>query len=145
MAIMQTRRRFLTTLSLAGAAGLMPASPALAAAEPLETTTLRLVRVPAICQAPLYIAEDLLRSDGFTDIRYVDTPTDAIAPAVGRGEADFGLAAAIDHIQAIDTGTPIVLLGGVHVGCFELLGRESVRSITDLKGKSVGVDLLGSP
>jgi NitT/TauT family transport system substrate-binding protein len=145
MPMMQTRRRFLTTLSLASAAGLMPASPALAAAEPLETTTLRLVRVPAICQAPLYIAEDLLRSDGFTDIRYVDTPTDAIAPAVGRGEADFGLAAAIDHIQAIDTGTPIVLLGGVHVGCFELLGRESVRSITDLKGKSVGVDLLGSP
>jgi NitT/TauT family transport system substrate-binding protein len=140
----QTRRHFLTTLSLA-TAGLVRAAPALAAADPLETTTVRLTRVPAICQAPQYIAEELLRSDGFTDIRYVETPTDVIAPAVGRGEADFGMAAAIDHIQAIDTGTPVVLLGGVHVGCFELFGQESVRSIIDLKGKTVGVDLLGSP
>jgi NitT/TauT family transport system substrate-binding protein len=141
----QTRRRFLTTFSLAGAAGVVRARPALAATESLETTSVRLTRVPAICQAPQYIAEELLRSDGFTDIRYVDTPTDAIASAVGRGEADFGMAAAIDHIQAIDAGTPVVLLGGVHVGCFELFGREGVRSIVDLKGKSVGVDLLGSP
>src|SRR6266436_580285 len=145
MPMMQTRRRFLTTLSLASAASVVRAPPAPAAEGPLETTTVRLTRVPAICQAPQYIAEELLRSDGFTDIRYVDTPTDAIAPAVGRGEADFGLAAAIDHIQAIDAGTPVVLLGGVHVGCFELFGREGARTIVDLKGKSVGVDLLGSP
>jgi NitT/TauT family transport system substrate-binding protein len=142
----QTRRRFLTTISAAaGAAGLVRAPPARAAADPLETTTVRLTRVPAICQAPQYIAEELMRSEGFTDIRYVNTPTDAIAPAVGRGEADFGMAAAIDHIQAIDAGTPIVLLAGVHVGCFELFGREGVRSIIDLKGRSVGVDGLGSP
>src|SRR5438105_9597607 len=141
----QTRRRFLTTLSLAGAAGLVRAPPALAAADPPETTTVRLVRVPAICQAPQYVAEDLLRSDGFTDIRYVDTPTDAIAPAVGRGEADFGMAAAFDHIQAIDAGVPIVVLAGIHVGCFELFGSERVRTIAELKGKSVGIEGLGSP
>jgi NitT/TauT family transport system substrate-binding protein len=32
----------------------------------------------------------------------------------------------------------------VHVGCFELFGNEGVRSIVDLKGKSVGVQGLGS-
>ena len=31
----------------------------------------RLRRDPGICVAPWYIAEDLLRAEGFTDIRYV--------------------------------------------------------------------------
>jgi NitT/TauT family transport system substrate-binding protein len=31
----------------------------------------------------------------------------------------------------------------VHVGCFELFGNEGIRSITDLKGKTVGVQALG--
>jgi hypothetical protein len=39
---------------------------------------------------------------------------------------------------------PITFLAGVHVGCFELFGNESIRSIADLKGKSVGVPGLGS-
>ena len=36
------------------------------------------------------------------------------------------------------------MLAGVHVGCFELFAHEGVRTITDLKGKSVGVQALGS-
>jgi NitT/TauT family transport system substrate-binding protein len=45
----------------------------------------------------------------------------------------------------VDAGDPITILGGVHVGCFELFGTEHVRSIRDLKGKSVGVGGLGFP
>jgi hypothetical protein len=38
-----------------------------------------------------------------------------------------------------------MLLAGVMVGCFELFGNEGIRNITDLKGKSVGVQAaLGS-
>jgi NitT/TauT family transport system substrate-binding protein len=33
----------------------------------------------------------------------------------------------------------------VHVGCFEVFGSEGIHSILDLKGKSVGVEALGSP
>jgi NitT/TauT family transport system substrate-binding protein len=33
----------------------------------------------------------------------------------------------------------------VHVGCFEVFGNEGIHSILDLKGKSVGVEALGSP
>jgi NitT/TauT family transport system substrate-binding protein len=48
-------------------------------------------------------------------------------------------------ILQVDAGVPIVLLGGVHVGCFELFGTERVRTIRDLKGKTVAVPGLGSP
>src|SRR5262245_33981161 len=44
----------------------------------------------------------------------------------------------------LDAGAPIVLLGGVHVGCFELFGTERVQAIRDLKGKTVAVPEEGS-
>ena len=57
MPTMQTRRRFLTTLSLAGAAGLVRAPGVRAAEGLLETTTVRLARDPGICLAPQYRSE----------------------------------------------------------------------------------------
>jgi hypothetical protein len=45
-------------------------------------------RITAICAAPSYIADGLLRAEGFTDIRY--TPR-ASVDAVARGEIDFDL------------------------------------------------------
>ena len=90
MPMMQTRRRFLTTLSLAGAASLMRAPRALGAEGALETTTVRLPKIAGICVAPGYVADELLRAEGFTDIRYVDllTPT-APVEAVARGKIDL--------------------------------------------------------
>jgi NitT/TauT family transport system substrate-binding protein len=82
MLMMQTRRRFLTNLSLAGAAAFVGAPRALAAEGLPETTTIRLARQPTICVAPQCVAEELLRAEGFVDIRYVDTPTPE-APEAG--------------------------------------------------------------
>jgi NitT/TauT family transport system substrate-binding protein len=145
MPMTQTRRRFLTTAALAGAAGFVHIPRARAAEGALETTTVRLPKSAAICSAPGYVADELLRAEGFTDIRYVDllTPT-APVEAVARGKIDFGLNYASNYVTAIDAGEPIMLLAGVMVGCYELFGGEGIRSIADLKGKSVGVQGLGS-
>jgi ABC-type nitrate/sulfonate/bicarbonate transport system substrate-binding protein len=37
-----------------------------------------------------------------------------------------------------------VLLGGIHVGCFELFGGERVRAVRDLRGRKVTVPELGN-
>ena len=144
-----TRRRLLSTaLSVVGAPGLVRAPFVLAAEGALETTTVRIfANRPGICVAPQYIAEPLLQAEGFTDIRFVGLTATTGAPAaqaVGSGNADFTVTFAAPLAIAIDGGAPITLLSGVHVGCFELFGNEGVRSITDLKGKSVGVQGLGS-
>jgi NitT/TauT family transport system substrate-binding protein len=138
----QTRRRFLTTLSLAGAAGLLRAPPALTAEGPLEKNTVRLQN-PALCVASLYVAEELLQAEGFTDIRYVVVPP-GTTEAVARGEVDFGPFYASQCLEAIDAGEPITVLAGVMAGCFELFASEGIRSIADLKGRSVGVQAAGS-
>ena len=80
MPAMQTRRRFLTTLSVAGAAGLVRAPRVLAAEGALETTTVRLPKSESICVAPQDVAEELLRAEGFSDIRYVPLPAGTNTP-----------------------------------------------------------------
>ena len=146
MHMMQTRRQFLTTLSLAGAAGLLDALSARAAEAPPEVTKLRLLKLyPGICIAPQYVADELLRAEGFTQIEYVLSQSGApAAAAVAGGTVDFSLNYAAPNIIAVDAGEPLVTLAGVHVGCFELFGHEGIRSIADLKGKQVGVLALGS-
>jgi NitT/TauT family transport system substrate-binding protein len=47
-------------------------------------------------------------------------------------------------VVALDMGVPISLIGGVHVGCFELFATGRVRSIKDLKGKTVAILNKGS-
>src|SRR6516225_8713127 len=146
MPVTQSRRQFLTTLSLAAAAPLAGVPAARAAERPLETTTVRFVKIPGICNAPQYVAEELLQAEGFTEISYAG-PVAAGAPAIAaiaRGDADFTVTFAAPLAIGIDGGAPVTVVSGVHIGCFELFGNENIRSIADLKGKSVGVQALGS-
>jgi len=138
MPLIQTRRRFVAGFAAAGATSLVRAPRAFAAEAALETTSIRLFRNAAICIAPAYVAETL-RAEGFTDIRYVDVSAGTQSAGLGRGEADFSGGFALYHIEAIDAGAPIVMLAGVHVGCYELFARESIHGISELKGKSVGL------
>jgi len=143
MPLIQTRRRFLTTLSLAGAASSVRAAPSTAEGPP-ETTSVRLVKIPGDCLAPQYLAEELLRTEGFTEIRYVDVPGNALPETIARGEADFGFDFAPDFVTMIDHGVAVTALTGVHIGCIELLVNDSIRSIGDLKGKRVGIPGFGN-
>jgi NitT/TauT family transport system substrate-binding protein len=145
MHIMQSRRDFLTTVSAAGAAGVLGGRRVLADDGPPETTTVRLTKVAGICIAPQYVAEKLLRAEGFTDVRYVATEAGyGQSESIARGKVDFSLNFAGPLVIPIDAGEPITVLAGVHPGCFELFGNERVRRITDLKGKSVGMQAFGS-
>jgi NitT/TauT family transport system substrate-binding protein len=144
MISMHTRRGFLATLSAVGAVSLVRAPPLQAAEGPTEITTVRFVKIPGDCLAPQYIAEELLRAEGFTDIRYVDKPGNAVPESIARGEADFGFDFAPDAVAMIDRGVAITVLSGVHVGCIELLATESIRSVSDLKGKRVGIPGFGN-
>ncbi len=137
----QTRRRFLTNLSLAGTAGLVRAPSTPAAEAPLETTTVRISKDLAICEAPLELAEELLRAEGFTDVRYVDTSTDDLSTAIAQRKVDFALDFPVLFAPGIDAGKPITVLAGVHVGCFELFAGNDVRTIANLKGKTVGFEI----
>ena len=144
MSSTQTRRRFLTNLSLAAAAGLLRSPRALAAEEALETTNIRMSKSRICAGAEAFAAEELLRTEGFKEIAYIEVSKNVVPPAIADGGIDFSLNFAINHIQAIDHGAPLTILTGVHSGCYELFAREGLGGITELKGKQVGLQ-AGSP
>ena len=141
MPSIQSRRHFLASMSAAGAAGVLGARTSLADAGPPETTTIRLGYDQNMCVAPQFIAEDLLRAEGFTDIRYVQPIKSS---RFASDEIDFNLKSASWFISHLEAGDPITALAGVHVGCFELFAHEPIRTISDLRGKGVGIQQLGS-
>jgi NitT/TauT family transport system substrate-binding protein len=146
MPVTQNRRRFLATLSSATAAGLFGDSKALAEEAPLETTRIRLYDWTGLCIAPQFLAEELLKSDGFTDVHYVrDEPSGSLPnPLLASGAIDINIQFSAPSILRVAAGDPVVFLGGLHVGCFELFATEQIRSIRDLKGKRVAIPALGS-
>jgi hypothetical protein len=73
----------------------------------------------------------------------VDRRRTSLTTAVAENDADFTLDFAPHIIQAIDAGERVIVLSGVHVGCFELFGQKDIHGIADLKGKGVGINLLG--
>jgi NitT/TauT family transport system substrate-binding protein len=145
MQIIQRRRDFLASLSLAGAAAALGSRISLAAEGPPEITTLRLAYYPNNCLVPLLVAEDLLRTEGFTDIQYVSEPESFTFPQmVARGEVHFANSFAGTLVSHLDDGLPITGLSGVHSGCYELFAHEPIRTISELRGKRVAIQNLNS-
>ena len=145
------RREWIRAFGAAGASSLVgwPWTSAFAEPPP-ETTRIRIAKTPSVCVSPVYVAAELLRAEGFTDIKYEEAGSSAIAgvlgaQAMGEGQTDIAMNFAAPLAVAIDKGAPIVLLAGVHAGCFELVTTKNIRQITDLKGKTVAVTGPGSP
>jgi NitT/TauT family transport system substrate-binding protein len=153
MQIMQKRRDFLASASMAAAAEVLGIGAALADEPPPEVTMLRLRHEPGtvklldqgvvenpICIAPQYLAEELLSAEGFSDVRYISVQGGrAYTEAFERGELDLGLMFAPGALLRLDGGAPLTGLAGIHPGCFELFVQEHIRSVADLKGKQVGI------
>jgi NitT/TauT family transport system substrate-binding protein len=133
-----TRRTFLENTAALGAASLLPFSTSARAEPPPEVTKLRLINLPAICHAPQYLAEAMLKLEGFTELEYLDFPR-AGPDGIAAGRVDISMWGMLESIPLIDEGRPLVVLAGVHAGCLEVFGNESIRQIQDLKGKSMAV------
>ena len=103
MPIIQNRRRVLAGLS-AMAAGLL-ASP-VSAEPPPETTTIRLPAAPSACLAPIYLAEELLREEGFTEIRYVPSTMTGAAD-LPDGNYDLDMQSWSDYLPLVNAGRPL--------------------------------------
>jgi NitT/TauT family transport system substrate-binding protein len=132
-----------TGVALLDACGVGPSAFS-SKAEMLETTAIRLGAIPSICFAPQYLAEDFLKEDGFTDIQYIKMPSISVTESLASGALDISMGFSGPLIIVLDTAESVVMLSGIHVGCFVLFGSEQVNTIQDLKGKSVGITGMGT-
>lgn len=137
---MISRRHFLKAVS----ASALGVSPVLAKGERApETTSVRIIYTDAVCSAPQFVAGDLLAAEGFTDVQYVNVRFTEIATRIAAGDRDFGMLTILPTVMRLDAGDPLLIMAGIHVGCYELIGTDRVRSIHDLKGKTVAVGHVG--
>ena len=139
-----SRREFLSAATLAGTRAILGSrSDILAAEPPPETTRLRIPQIPSTCRSPEWVAEELLRTEGFADVQYITVQgTQGVERALASGDADIGGHFAAPVILRLEAGDPVVMLGGEHTGCFELLASERIRTIRDLKGRAVAIPAL---
>ena len=112
---------------------------------PLETTSIRLHSVPPVtCIAAEFMAEKFMREAGFTDIQYPSFPAATVVDDFANGEIDLGLAYAASIMPLIEAGAPLVMIGGVHVGCWQVVATGDIKSMSDFSGKTVAISSLTS-
>jgi len=139
------RRNFLTLASAIGATALLGQGRSASAEPPPETKKIRLVKIPAICLAPEYIAEEFLRLEGFSEVEYVEVDTQAnLSDLLGENRADMTVSSPPSLLPDLDAGKQVVALAGIHGGCYELFANEHIRSVRDLRGKRVAIEEIGT-
>lgn len=138
------RRQFLEGTSALSTASLLGLSPPAAAEPPPEVKKIRPVKIPAICLAPEYVAEELLRLEGFSEVEYVEMNRLGAEEMLYTNQADISAATPPTMIPALDSGKSLLALAGIHGGCYELFANERITAVRDLKGKRVAVSLIGS-
>ena len=105
-------------------------------------THLRLIYSPSLCAAPMYIAiENGYFKDEGLDIEQVTVDAAHVSEAIGADQVDVGMGLIGKLLQPLENGLPIKFTTGLHTGCTKLLvpGDSGIKSITDLKGKKIGV------
>lgn len=140
-----TRCDFLTGTSALGAASLLGFARVASAEPPPEITRIRLSKA-SLCTSPMYIAEEMLRAEGFSDVQYLDDDPRELGTSklIATGAADLNMSFGMTTLLRVDAGEPVVMIAGIHAGCYELFGTEQVRSIRDLRRRRVAVPGLGS-
>jgi NitT/TauT family transport system substrate-binding protein len=112
---------------------------------PPETTRITLAKTQSLCLMPQYVIDELLAAEGITQVDYVVTDSGPLlSNAIASGQIDFSMHFSGPLVLLLDRGRKITMLAGVHAGCFELFAKDGIRSVADLKGRSVGAPALES-
>jgi NitT/TauT family transport system substrate-binding protein len=131
-----SRRRFLGQLGMAGIAGIGGSvglggeRRTFAAEQPPEVTAITIEKIASTCPAPAYVAEGLLRAEGFTDVHYRTRESDPVTE-VARKQIDWTQAVAADAIADMDNGAPLTMVAGIHPGCYELSHMTTSGALPD--------------
>jgi NitT/TauT family transport system substrate-binding protein len=128
--------------------GWRPEAGRAAAEPPPETTTIRFQQLRSGCWVPQLVAEDLLREEGFTDVQYVKSESEALSQEhLHEGKLDMSMGFSGQLVRATVPGSQMVFVSGLHAGCYSLIGSERINSVRDLKGKKVWAwsDMIAGP
>lgn len=117
------------------------------AATKAEDFVLKVGYSGSLCEAPVHMAleKGFFEEEGLkVDLIKLAPGTAFEAVTAGKVDAGFGLLASL--IQPLSNGLPIKITSGLHTGCDKVLVSKDagVKTLTDLKGKRIGVPSMNS-
>ena len=105
----------------------------------------------APCLSPVYLAKEkgLFEKYGL-DVELIDFggSTENLLEALATGKADGGVGMALRWLKALEAGFDVKITAGSHGGCTpprRPRDRANVKTLADLKGKTIGITDLNSP
>ncbi|WP_315116413.1 ABC transporter substrate-binding protein [uncultured Clostridium sp.] len=97
------------------------------------------------CEAPLYVAieKGIFKKHGL-DVKLVNINAETLKEGLASGKID-GAQISPGMFKGIEQGLDIKLTNGVHTGCIQgvVPVNSPIKSVSDLKGKRIGVDSIG--
>lgn len=110
---------------------------AVASPAPLPTPETTTIRIGCnSCDAPIMIAEYYLRQEGFTKVEVTDG---AAGQTLANGRIDMDVMFPSSLANNLEQGQRVVALAGLHPGCAEIWAPQHIRSLKDLRGKTIVV------
>jgi NitT/TauT family transport system substrate-binding protein len=136
-----SRRKFLRDASALSASSLVGLPiPAMAEPQP-EVRRIRFLGRLGTCSAPEIIAEELLLAEGIRVERI--EPRGTKVKAIAQGLADMSMYDVQATLPVLDAGGRVVVLAGVHVGCWQLFANDRIHTLRDLKGRTAAIRGFG--
>ncbi|MBX6746227.1 MAG: ABC transporter substrate-binding protein [Acetobacteraceae bacterium] len=73
--------------------------------------------------------------------------TDQLLEAIATGKADAGVGMALRWLKPLEQGFDVKITTAIHGGCLRLFAAQDggIRSVADLRGKTVGVSDMAAP
>lgn len=100
------------------------------------------------CEAAMFVAQEngFFQEEGL-DVEFVKTDWDGLRDGLGLGTFDANYTLIMYLLKPIEQGLDVKITGGVHAGCLRTQVPEGspVKSLADLKGKTIGIPNMGSP
>ncbi len=97
------------------------------------------------CEAPTFVAyhKGFFTAEGL-DVELVQMGFEQLKQGLTTGKVDAAMSN-FAWVKAIEQGLNIKLTGGIHTGCIKAVtpSDSGIKSIKDLKGKTIGVDAIG--
>jgi len=97
------------------------------------------------CEAPVFAAlqEGFFAKEGL-DVQLVQMDFDQLKTGLATGKVDAAQAN-FAWFKPIEQGMDVKLTAGIHTGCIKAVApaNSGIKTIADLKGKTIGVDAIG--
>lgn len=129
----------------AGCGGEKPAGPPQASGAPAKV---KIGYLGLTCEAAMFVAKEkgFFQEEGL-DVEFVKTDWDGLRDGLGLGRFDANYTLIMYLLKPIEQGLDVKITGGVHSGCLRVQTGETspIKSVADLKGKTIGIPTMGSP